>query len=797
MQTSRTTRLCFARLSVATSLFVASWSGAAGAQEMVQQIPAASGSNMRFGAALAMDATTLVVGDYERARNLSTCEIGYGGVSIYKKTNNVWQLSQSFVGPSTASESGEEWYGHWLSLKNNVLLVGANREDGPTGTNAGAFFVYRRSSASANFALVGGKVIAPNATSFNNGSGPPMTPVTNGTLIANHHLDKIYVWQLGTSGVTLVATLTLPVPSRTTELFLTDSNVLLAKYRGDGAETFLAWRISGTTVTSINMSGVSPWTYSPVIMSGDGNRVLVVNVSTFSGTNYQAQLLDFTGGVLASANTLFSLPIFYSDLEPSDVVFKQDQGFFISYPDFSPNQPETFIAGYKYYAGSYNPAGAIVAPGLYSQLGTISSDFGKAKLYQQGQALAFNGTELAVGDTSSPSPSCPGSNGGSVSIFRMPSTAVAGPGGGTQLQPWLPSATHFLGASVAMNGSFVAAGTPFPSWYYYDQGVTLFKNVGGQWQQAGRFVDGWMGWSPDATINTAFGQSVDITDNYLAIGAYNAFSQSRYLTTGAVYLAPAFNGEYGSGPFLPQIPTPADALEGQDIGAAVALSGTTLAVGAPAWDALAPGSVYVYDLTDPYNPALQAALTPPDSTGNDMFGYSVDVNGDWLLVGAPGNTNARGTSAGAAYLYRRNAPTWSLVTKFLPQSNGSSYLGTDVSLGGSQAAIAGAPSGKVLMLRLLFGSWRTDGEISTGVQHFGASVSVDSTRMVVSSEWENRVYRYERLNGVWTRTGILSNMLGANGTDMKGTSVVVGTESANVGSFTSGAVQSLTFSQVQ
>src|SRR5687768_12609430 len=127
MQPSLTTSLRFAGLSVATSLWVASLSGAARAQELVQQIPPASSSNMRFGAALAMDGTTLVVGDYERARNLGICEIGYGGVSIYKKVNNVWQPSQSFVGPSTASEVGEEWYGHWLSLKNNVLIVGANR----------------------------------------------------------------------------------------------------------------------------------------------------------------------------------------------------------------------------------------------------------------------------------------------------------------------------------------------------------------------------------------------------------------------------------------------------------------------------------------------------------------------------------------------------------------------------------------------------------------------------------------------------------------------------------------------
>ena len=190
---------------------------------LVQTIPAFDAYNVRFGASLAMDSTTLVVGDYERAKTTGTCPIGYGGFSVYKKVNNVWQFSQNFA--ANPAEGGEAWFGHWLSLRNNVLVVGSNRDDATTTSdNRGAFYVYRRSTTGSNFVQLGAEIVAPNTTAGNEGSGPPMTPVTNGTLIANSHRDQIHLYRIGTSSVSFLTTLSLPVPSRVHELFLTDRN---------------------------------------------------------------------------------------------------------------------------------------------------------------------------------------------------------------------------------------------------------------------------------------------------------------------------------------------------------------------------------------------------------------------------------------------------------------------------------------------------------------------------------------------------------------------------------------------
>lgn len=84
-------------------------------------------------------------------------------------------------------------------------------------------------------------------------------------------------------------------------------------------------------------------------------------------------------------------------------------------------------------------------------------------------------------------------------------------------------------------------------------------------------------------------------------------------------------------------------------------------------------------------------LAPAEVTAGGNFGAAIDLNGDWLLVGAPG-TDDEGAGSGAAYLYNRyegGENAWGLVKKLVPPSGyAGAAFGSAVSLMGDRAFIS-------------------------------------------------------------------------------------------------------------
>ena len=81
-----------------------------------------------------------------------------------------------------------------------------------------------------------------------------------------------------------------------------------------------------------------------------------------------------------------------------------------------------------------------------------------------------------------------------------------------------------------------------------------------------------------------------------------------------------------------------------------------------------------------------------------FFGYSVDINGDFIIVGAPGYSYNGHSYSGAAYMFYRNqggTDNWGQVTKLTPNDPGAGdNFGNSVALGyGVQfkTALVGAP----------------------------------------------------------------------------------------------------------
>src|SRR5438445_356921 len=88
-----------------------------------------------------------------------------------------------------------------------------------------------------------------------------------------------------------------------------------------------------------------------------------------------------------------------------------------------------------------------------------------------------------------------------------------------------------------------------------------------------------------------------------------------------------------------------------NFGASVAISGTTVVVGAPQEKAdghLVAGNAYVFDAA---SGSLVSTLTSPNTVSPVHFGASVAISGTTVVVGAPGETVGALVNAGNAYVF--------------------------------------------------------------------------------------------------------------------------------------------------
>jgi len=112
--------------------------------------------------------------------------------------------------------------------------------------------------------------------------------------------------------------------------------------------------------------------------------------------------------------------------------------------------------------------------------------------------------------------------------------------------------------------------------------------------------------------------------------------------------------------------TASDGAEQDIFGQSVAISGDTAVVGSP-WDDEYSGSVYIFARnqsgTDLWGEVVK--LTASDAAAGDLFGDSVAISGDTVVIGAPDDDDD-GSDSGSAYIFVRNtggADNWGQVAK--------------------------------------------------------------------------------------------------------------------------------------
>lgn len=148
----------------------------------------------------------------------------------------------------------------------------------------------------------------------------------------------------------------------------------------------------------------------------------------------------------------------------------------------------------------------------------------------------------------------------------------------------------------------------------------------------------------DAANDDKFAYSIAVSENHLVVGSVVADVGGN--DRGAAYVF-----DRHSGVELAKL-TAADAEDGDQFGHAVAISGNLVVVGAR-WEAgsgTKVGAAYVFDL---FTGVQLQKLVASDGADDDSFGYTVAIDGNHVLVGAPGKGS---TDRGAAYFFDLSNP---------------------------------------------------------------------------------------------------------------------------------------------
>jgi hypothetical protein len=133
-----------------------------------------------------------------------------------------------------------------------------------------------------------------------------------------------------------------------------------------------------------------------------------------------------------------------------------------------------------------------------------------------------------------------------------------------------------------------------------------------------------------------------------------------------------------------------DARRGDKFGSAVAIAGNTIVVGAiqGGKESSTSGSVYVFEYED-FAWEQKTELFGVDIEDGDQFGYSVAIEGDTIIAGAPRHDEEGKIYSGAAYVFRRSGGIWNeKATKLTnPDLSADDRFGNSVALSGNIAVV--------------------------------------------------------------------------------------------------------------
>ena len=270
-------------------------------------------------------------------------------------------------------------------------------------------------------------------------------------------------------------------------------------------------------------------------------------------------------------------------------------------------------------------------------------------------------------------------------------TSVARPAG-IEIRKLIASdgaAMDYFGWSVASSGSTLVVGAVGNDDAGSDSGSAYIfeRDQGGaeMWGEVKKIT------ASDAAAGDLFGRSAAFSGDTVVIGASETDDAGS--SSGSVYVFERDQGGAGMWGEVRKI-TASDAAPGDLFGFSVAISGNTLVVGAPTNDDAGSdsGSIYVFerDLGGVGMWGEVKKVSASDAAADDRFGESVTISGDTIVVGAVGDDDG-GSNSGSTYVFGRDqggAEMWGEVKKITASDAAAGDLfGNAVAIAGSTLVV--------------------------------------------------------------------------------------------------------------
>jgi hypothetical protein len=249
-------------------------------------------------------------------------------------------------------------------------------------------------------------------------------------------------------------------------------------------------------------------------------------------------------------------------------------------------------------------------------------------------------------------------------------------------------------------------------------------------------------------------------------------------------------------------------------GISVSISGNTVVVGAREGNGrvAGTGSAYIFDRDYPTTNAWgqRKMIFADDGEDNDVFGYSVSISGDTVVVGARAS-DGRVADTGSAYIFYRNqggTDNWGQVKKiFTDDGEEDDEFGISVSISGDTVAVGarwdddkGTSSGSAYIFYRNQGganNWdqvqKIVAEDGAGFDNFGTSVSINGNTVVVgafydyhhSSPQAGSAYIFDRNQGGADQWDQVKKIIASDyaTSDQFGVSVSISGDTAVAGAF--------------
>ena len=610
----------------------------------VYQLENPNPGGLNFGVSVAVSGARVVVGAAPDEGSGDDCRAYVYNLSSPTPDTPVVTLSD----PSPATN---DYFGLVVSISGSTVVVAAPQDD--TGAqNSGICYVYDVASGTPSQPVT----TIPNPTPALNDTFGSAVALSGSRLAVGVYLDdqgatdsgRVYVFDLS-SGTPALPTLTIDNPGPSSNDFFGRSVALSGSRLATGAHgdntaandagSAYVYELASGTPTVPARSITTP---SPSSDEEFGTSVAITGSMVVVGAYH-----DDKGATNAGSVYVYD----FLSGTPNDPVLTLDN------PAPSTND---------YFGASVAAAGNLIVVGAFqddsgnTNTGTVyvynrSSTTPTVPVWtihnptpqaqdQFGNAVAISGSLVVIGAFKNDPVAA---DAGSAYVYDLSSPTPTVPI--LTLDNPEPGIEDWFGYAVAISGNKVAVGAYGDDFGAVNAGSVYVYDI----SVVNPTVPVAILRNPAATADDWFGYAVGISGSRVVVGSHQNDSGDFDAGSAYVYDLSAAN------PTQPVVTIDNPAPEREDyFGIAVAISGTRVVIGASEVDLGAPdtGSAYVYELTS-ITPSVPAdILDNLDHRQGDWFGWSVAIDGNNIVVGAPfddGNTDNRG----AAYVFDPDPPS--------------------------------------------------------------------------------------------------------------------------------------------